>query len=239
MSNVTAPSDDFRDKLGLVGRARAYRFRVTALPIVPGGQVGFPAPKKLISVDLIEDRDLVLRYAAGETALFAELMRRYKAPIFGYIVRCGVRHPACDDLFQDVFLNVHRAAGRYKPDYPVRPWLFTIAANAVRSHFRKSNVLRRWFSPNEVPDQPSVEPSLQLAREGDELAEFLDGRIEKLPLKQREVLVLCCIEQMSLDDTSQVLEMPLESVKTNLKRARASLAKDIERRSLASTREET
>lgn len=201
--------------------------------------MGRIAREKTTSIDDLDDRDLLLGYVAGETAFFAELMRRYKAPIFGYIVRCGVRHPACEDLFQDVFLNVHRAAGRFDPAHPVRPWLFTIAANAVRSHFRRGNVLRRWLSPSEPPEQASNEPNLQLAQEGDELAEFLDERIAKLPLKHREVLVLCCIEQLSLDDAAQVLAMPLESVKTNLKRARAQLAKDVERRNLASSREET
>jgi len=152
-------------------------------------------------------------------------------------VRCGIQPAVADDLFQEVFFNVHRAAASYRPSQPLKPWLFTIAANAVRSHFRKRSVLTRVFSFGQTPESPAHEPSLQVASEGNELARFLDEHIAALPLKQREVVVLCCIEQLSLEETASALVMPLETVKTNLKRGRAALAKALDRRGKRAARE--
>jgi RNA polymerase sigma-70 factor (ECF subfamily) len=185
----------------------------------------------------LDERALLPRYAAGDLVMFDEMMRRYRSAIYGYIVRCGIPPAAADDVFQDVFFNVHRSAASYCADHALRPWLFTIAANAVRSHFRKKSVIARMFSSAEARDVEALEPTLQLRSEGDELAAYLDARIKELPLKQREVVVLCCIEQLSLDETALALAMPLETVKTNLKRARAALAKALERRAKSAVRE--
>ena len=184
-----------------------------------------------------DERELLPRYAEGDRAAFEELVHRFRAPVYGYIIRCGVPSAAADDLFQDVFFSVHRAAASYRPTQPLKPWLFTITANAVRSHFRKRSVWARVFSPAEMAESQAPEPGLQVAREGAELADFLDGHMRDLPLKQREVVVLCCVEQLSLEETAAALAMPLESVKTNLKRGRAALQKALDRRDLREKRE--
>lgn len=187
----------------------------------------------------LDERALLPRYAAGDVAMFDEVVRRFRLAVYGYIVRCGIAPAAADDVFQDVFFNVHRAAASYRAEHALRPWLFTIAANAVRSHFRKRSVLARVFFSGEAREAASSEPAVHLRSEGDELAVYLDEHIRELPLKQREVVVLCCIEQLSLDETSQALNMPLETVKTNLKRGRAALAKALDRRTMSAEREVT
>jgi RNA polymerase sigma factor (sigma-70 family) len=184
-----------------------------------------------------DERQLLPRYAAGHAESFSELVRRFRAPLYGYIIRCGVPPSAADDLFQEVFFSVHRAAASYRPSQPLKPWLFTITANAVRSHFRKRSVFQRVFSSAEIYEPAAGEPSLQVAREGAELASYLDEHVRALPLKQREVVLLCCIEQLSLEETSSTLQMPLESVKTNLKRGRAALQKALDRLAMREARE--
>ncbi len=184
-----------------------------------------------------DERELLPRYAEGDRSAFEELVHRFRAPVYGYIIRCGVPPSAADDLFQEVFFSVHRAATSYRSTQPLKPWLFTITANAVRSHFRKRSVWSRVFTPAQMHEPQALEPGLQVAREGAELAGFLDGHIRELPLKQREVVVLCCVEQLSLEEASAALAMPLESVKTNLKRGRATLQKALARRELRGQRE--
>ena len=61
--------------------------------------------------------------------------------IGAYLVRAGVAEADRDDLFQAVFLRVHKAAGSYQPSRPLAPWLFTIVANVVRNHFRDKGPL--------------------------------------------------------------------------------------------------
>lgn len=184
-----------------------------------------------------DDRELLPLHARGDPHAFAELMRRTRSSIYGYIVRCGVHGAAADDVFQDVYFKVHRAAARYRPEQPLRPWLFTIVANEVRTYYRKRGVLARVFSPVEVHEPPSDHVTVQASAEGVELAAFLERGITKLPLKQREVLLLSCVEGMSLEEIAAALAMPVETVKTNLKRGRAALAKHLERRELTLARE--
>ena len=86
-------------------------------------------------VDL-EERNWLPRHVRGDKAAFPQLLAAYQARIYGYLTRCGILAHVRDDLFQEIFLKVHRAADSYQPTRPLPPWIFTIAANAVRNHLR-------------------------------------------------------------------------------------------------------
>src|SRR5262245_53492967 len=73
------------------------------------------------------DRALLERHRGGDRAAFKELVAAFRAPVYGYLTRCGVNPSDRDDLFQEVFLRVHRAATDAPPVGPVAPWLFAIA----------------------------------------------------------------------------------------------------------------
>lgn len=167
-------------------------------------------------------------------------MKVYGPAVMGYIVRCGVPPSTRDDVFQDVFFKIHRNAPLYSPRHPLRPWLFTVTANVVRSHYRKQGVFQRYFSSKELDYEPKdSRPSTVAEREADEIARNLDQAIQRLPIKQREVLGLVCFEHMALDEVAVALSMPVNSVKTNLQRARKALRKELERYERIMSRELT
>ena len=180
-----------------------------------------------------DESNLLPRYRDGDPDAFAELLQAYRAPVYGYLVRCGVAEDARDDLFQTIFLKIVQAADSYKPNRPLKPWLFTIVANTVRSHFRKRRVQSLVF-PEEVKD-PS--PGSQAVSEARETTSWLKGKIAELPMVQREVLVLACMEGLSLKEVHKILNLPLGTVKTHLRRARLTLTKALVRRKLTSKRE--
>src|SRR5687768_12742063 len=91
-------------------------------------------------VVMLEERRLLSRHLEGDQQAFTELVRAYRSPVYGYLVRCGVAESARDDLFQEVFLKIHGAAKSYTPERDLKPWLFTIVANTVRSHFRRKKI---------------------------------------------------------------------------------------------------
>lgn len=165
-------------------------------------------------------------------------MAHYGPPVFGYIVRCGVDPAIRDDVFQDVFFKIHRNAPLYSANFPLRPWLFTVAANVVRSHYRKRSVFQRFFASKEPSgDEPSKESTLEEISEGRETASRLDRAIQNLPMKQREVLSLVCFEGMATDEVGVALGMPVNTVKTNLQRARRAIRKELERHKTIEERE--
>ena len=84
----------------------------------------------------LDERHWLARHCRGDRDAFGELMNAYQAPLYGYLVRCGVPAASRDDVFQEIFVKVHLAAASYQPSRPLRPWLFTIAANSVRNYLR-------------------------------------------------------------------------------------------------------
>jgi RNA polymerase sigma-70 factor (ECF subfamily) len=189
------------------------------------------------SPETTSEHELLARHSRGDRRAFAELVALFRAPVHNYFVRCGVDATTRDDLLQETFSKIHLAAGRYRPERPLKVWIFTIAANTVRSYFRKQAVHARFFA-HEPPLEPaSDEPSTLEVVSFNEAADWLGDEITRLPLVQREVVVLMCIEGLGSKDVAGVLEIPEGSVKSNLRRARLTLAKKLLRRRLASERE--
>jgi RNA polymerase sigma factor (sigma-70 family) len=176
-----------------------------------------------------QEKDLIRRHLEGDGEAFAELVDRYRAPVFSYLSRCGVATDDRDDLFQDIFIRIHRAAASYDPIRPLHPWLFTIVANAARNHLRRQRV--RWLvgSVEKIAEPAARNPGAERVTAGRQTMAWLEERIKELPLARREVLLLACVENLPLREVAAVLSIPLGTVKTHLRRARLTLAEDLAR----------
>jgi RNA polymerase sigma-70 factor (ECF subfamily) len=115
----------------------------------------------------IPDEALMARYADGEADAFDELFRRYEPRAYAYFFRRTGSRERAQDLYQELFLRIHRARDRYDAERPFAPWLFQIA------HRLLVDDARRAHRSHEVP----------LAREP--RAEAADGEGR---LRQRELL---------------------------------------------------
>lgn len=194
-----------------------------------------------------DEGQLLLAHSQGEAGAFAELVSAYRAPVYSYLHRCGVDGEERDDLFQDIFLKIHRAAGSYEPARPLHPWIFTIVANTVRNHQRRGRVRRMLFAApvrlsrlaadegDPLPDLEPVDPgpdgeSVAAAKE---TAAWLSQRIRRLPEGQRQVLLLAGVEGLSLQKVAAALKIPLNTVKSRLSRARTALGEALARRQAA------
>lgn len=175
-----------------------------------------------------EERRWLLRHREGDGEAFAELLAAYRAPVYAYLCRCGVSREARDDLFQDIFLRIHRAAHTYRPHLPLHPWLFTIVANTVRQHFRRLKVreLVRG-SAAEHPEPVDAAPDGARRAEVRETATWVRSGIHRLPPNQRQVLLLVSVQGLALKEVAKALEMPLGTVKTCLRRARLTLTRSL------------
>ncbi len=173
----------------------------------------------------MDERRLIDRVRQGEPKAFAELVARYRTRVYGYLTRCGLDASTRDDVFQEVFLKVHRALESFHSERSFRPWLFTIVANTVRSHYRKHRVRELVYETDTAATDTTASASQIF--EAHETAEWLATAITQLPFSQREVIALVCVEQMAQADAAVVLDVPLNTVKTNLRRARLTLAKHL------------
>jgi RNA polymerase sigma-70 factor (ECF subfamily) len=176
------------------------------------------------------EQSLLIRHRAGDATAFPQLIADYRRPVYSYLIRCGVAEADRDDLFQEVFIKIHHAGSSYDPSRPHHPWLFTIVANTVRTYVRKRKVQAMVFA--EPPKQEPKSTDADAARHAiaKQTAGWLERQIQKLPLGQREVLILTCVEHLPQREVAVVLGLPVNTVKTHLRRARLALVERLEQR---------
>ena len=176
-----------------------------------------------------------MRHRAGDGEAFASLVAEYRASVYSYLSRCGIDAADRDDLFQDIFIKIHRSAASYQDHRPLHPWIFTIVSNTIRTHLRKRRVRQLVFAETggeEAPGQnlPDPAPDGERRTTARQTATFVRREIGRLRLVQREVVLLACVERLTLGEVAAVLEIPVNTVKTHLRRARLALAKALARR---------
>jgi RNA polymerase sigma-70 factor (ECF subfamily) len=184
-----------------------------------------------------DEREWLLRHRGGESGAFAQLVALYRRPVYSYLCRCGVAEADRDDLFQEIFVKIHASAGQYRDDRPAHPWLFTIVANTVRTYVRKNKVREMVFAEPPQSEPPTGDADGERQAMARQTAAWLEGEIRKLPLAQREVLILTCVEYLPQKEVAEILGVPVNTVKTHLRRARLTLVGRMARRDAGETGE--
>jgi RNA polymerase sigma factor (sigma-70 family) len=171
------------------------------------------------------DEELMAAYVAGDSAAFRELFARYAPLLLRVMQRQLSRPEEARDLVQQTFLQLHRARNDFRQDAKVRPWLFTIALNLKREHFRQSG--RRREGPLELNGRsdPSEGPS---GIERLEARRVLLPALQRLQPDQREVIILHWFEGLSFPEVAQVVGATLSAVKVRAHRGYAALRQLLE-----------
>jgi RNA polymerase sigma-70 factor (ECF subfamily) len=172
----------------------------------------------------LEDADtarLVARFQAGERDAFAELYRRYFARVFSYLVPLVRDRHEAEDAVQNVFMKVLGALPRYeRRERPFRAWLFTIVRNEGLMRLRSSARV-------EVRDPDEVTRSMESEADGDDPAAVLGWIsdrellmfVERLPLTQRQVLMMRFMLELTHTEIASILERTPADVRALQSRA--------------------
>jgi RNA polymerase sigma-70 factor (ECF subfamily) len=181
-------------------------------------------PEQQRQVVDLEERTWLARHCRGDASAFPALLEAYRRPVYGYLVRGGVGQADRDDVFQNIFLKIHSAANAYDPTRPLAPWLFTIVANTVRNHLRDRPIPPGPVQHEDRPEVPDPNPGPEHITTVRETLGWLEQALLALPPMQREVLLLTSVVGLRQQDVAQFLNIPLNTVKTHLRRARLALA---------------
>jgi len=173
-----------------------------------------------------DERKLLSRHLGGDAYAFADLVSLLRAEIYTYLVRSGFDPSVRDDLFQEIFLTIHRNASKYDSSYPLRPWVFTIVVNTVRTHLRKVKASKLVYEA-QTADRRAEQDSAEDFQIAAETRAWIEEELKKLPAEQREVMLLCCIKGLEQKDVAHAAKMPVNTVKTHLRRARIALTKSL------------
>jgi RNA polymerase sigma-70 factor, ECF subfamily len=168
----------------------------------------------------LSDEELLEQVATErDPEAFEVLYKRYSRPIYSLVQRVLRDHHAADDVSQEAFAAVWRAARGYRRERgTASAWLFTIARNAAIDAAREAP---------EVPDHGPLPEALAIA----EMEAFeVHVAVDSLPHRERDVIELAYYSGLSQSEISERLSLPLGTVKTRTRTALARLAHVLEDR---------
>ncbi len=176
------------------------------------------------------DQTLIRASLAGDRRAFEKLYHKYRNLIYSILVQRVSDRDTVDDLMQNTFYRAYRSLHTFKGHAAFSTWLTQIALNAYRSHLRSQRVRQNWVSHTEDPEAVhNVIRDLAPGNRPDQIVEhreriaLVHKSIQNLPERYRKAMWLRYVMDWSYEEITQVLQVPLGTVKTWLFRARQQL----------------
>lgn len=177
---------------------------------------------------MYSDQELVLRLQQGDLAALEDLYDRHQRLVYRTALGITGDEQVAADLLQDVFLRMHRFARHIDPNRPLEPWLYRTTANLTYTWVKRH---RHWLRPLEEVSEwlaGSKRQSPSSLAEADEAWKDVEKAVSALILQQRVVVVLYYINDLSVQEIAEVLEVPVGTVKSRLFYGRQTLKKYLE-----------
>ena len=175
------------------------------------------APKQAAAATGTEGPDLLIQARAGDQAAFAALVRRHQNMVFSVALHMLRSRPAAEDLAQDVFLELYRSLGKLESDAHVVSWLRRVASHRCIDEIRRRSH-RPEFPTDALPDAGHLPQTREVF-----VADRLEALVAGLPARARMVVVLRYQEEMDPTEIAEALDMPVNTVKSHLRRSIAAL----------------
>jgi RNA polymerase sigma-70 factor (ECF subfamily) len=167
----------------------------------------------------------VARLRRGDSQALESVMARYQHRLYRYLLRLSREPALAEDLFQQTWMRVAEKIRRYDPNRSFEAWLFSVARNLAIDHLRRYRP--ESLQEPRADDEGGETRQARLAATGpsaldrvleQERAAQVGGALAEMPVMYREVLSLRFEEEMKLEEIAEVLEAPISTVKTRLRR---------------------
>jgi RNA polymerase sigma-70 factor (ECF subfamily) len=181
------------------------------------------------------DEKLIARFQQGDEYAYDLLVKRYRDPLMNFIYRFVNDRTDAEDILQETFMRLYKNKHYYKEIAKFSTWIYTIAGNLAKTELRKRR-RRNIFSIHnfmstdkdyELPDKKSATPDkvTNTVITNNEIQKA----INKLSPKFRQVILLRDIQGFSYEEISQIVNVPLGTVKSRVNRARLRLQQDLKK----------
>lgn len=177
-----------------------------------------------------DDVSIARRVARGDQVAFERLMRRYNRRLYR-LARAILKDPAeADDVLQDVYLSAYRSLRQFRGDAALSTWLSRLVLNECSGRLRRNNRRRNIIPMVSSTNSPEVEtvaakdsdlPDQAIGRA--QLRDLLEHKLDELPEPFRLVFVMRSVEELSVQETAQTLDIPEDTVRSRHFRARSLL----------------
>ena len=179
------------------------------------------------------DEQLISRFQSGDENAYIELVNRYKDRLTNFVFYFLKDEEHTEDVVQETFIKLYEKKHYYKQIAKFSTWIYTIARNLANTELRKKNRKKIMYLSQMTSQKKDYEliadaPSLNKEFENKFLLKKIHAAIEKLPENYKSVIILRDIEELSYDEISVIVRVPLGTVKSRINRARLKLQADLE-----------
>ena len=188
--------------------------------------------KETLRADKVTDETLIAQFQQGDVQAFDILVRRYKDQLLNYVYRFVNNRVDAEDIVQETFLRVFKNKHYYKEIAKFSTWVYTIAGNLAKTELRRRKRRKIFSVSNFVNDErdfdiPDGERTPDQAVDGSIKDSIIQQAIDKLPPKFKEVILLRDVQGFAYEEISQILNIPLGTVKSRVNRGRLKLQEDL------------
>lgn len=184
----------------------------------------------MVAILDVSEAEIIRSAQSGDRNAFSELVRIHARGVFNVVYRMCGNELIAEDAAQETFIRAWQNLSSYRPQTPLRNWLYRIAFNAGLDMLRKE----KRILPNAIEDLnlSDGQPSLEALVSQQERTQLVQKAILSLPDASRAVLVLREYEEMSYQEISSTLDIPIGTVMSRLNYARKLLKDKLEPKSL-------
>ena len=174
------------------------------------------------------DEELMKRFQNGDENAYIELVNRYRDKILNFIFHYIGDFEISEDIVQDTMVKLYQKKHYYKEIAKFSTWLYTIAKNLANTELRKKKqrktTILSHFSKDDKPyDIPSDQPGTHQEIESEVTSKIIRNAIDKLTDKFKTVILLRDVQELSYEDISSIVGVPIGTVKSRINRARLQL----------------
>ena len=176
-----------------------------------------------------KDTELISSILAGNKSDFEYIWIRYNKQIYAYVLKIVKNIDDADDILQDTFIKAYTAINSYNRAYPFPAWLYKIASNTCIDYFRRKRIRpialgMMQHNQSSIQDLlPDTSTKVDINLSNSETRNHLYKAIDTLPDRYKDIIQLRHFEEMTYEEISKKMDVPLSTVKISLFRARKML----------------
>ena len=179
------------------------------------------------------DEELIKRFQAGDELAYINLVDRYKDKLMNFVFPYFGEIEQTEDIVQDTMIKLYEKKHYYKEIAKFSTWLYTIAKNLANTELRKRNrkkitYLSQMSTKDSVYEIPDIQKDMNKEFENEFINERINLAIAGLAEKFKTVIVLRDIQELSYEDISAIVGVPLGTVKSRINRARIQLQAELQ-----------
>ena len=177
---------------------------------------------------IFTDEELISRFQNGDERAYVELVNRYKDRLLNFVFQFLGDIEQAEDVVQDTMLRLYEKKHYYKEIAKFSTWLYTIAKNLANTELRKrkqrrTTLLSQFSKDDKAYELPSNDPEPGQEIQTDMVNKIIRDAVDQLSEKFKIVIVLRDIQGISYEDISEIINVPIGTVKSRINRARLQL----------------